>query len=126
MLTHLQTIYTKLNASIHPTRVPVSDIEDLPNVVLAFVESQRTLSPALPSRKPTVADIFLPLAVNLPPNQFTRKSSHPEKGHGIKQKGPVQTNKFYSNFFLGSQRSGVFTHPYTLFFTGTGIAVSHV
>ncbi|CAO2654489.1 Nn.00g112220.m01.CDS01 [Neocucurbitaria sp. VM-36] len=44
---------------------------------------------------------------------------------------PIQTNKFYANFFLGSQGFPVWTHPYSLSWAkGTGnsygIAISHV
>lgn len=43
---------------------------------------------------------------------------------------PTQTNKFYANFFLGSQSFPVWTHPYSLSWTkgagdSYGMAVSH-
>ena len=43
----------------------------------------------------------------------------------MEQSSPYHTNKFYANFYLGSQSSGVFTHPYTLTWAkGTGNAKS--
>ncbi|KAH0261973.1 endo-1,3-beta-glucanase, partial [Aureobasidium melanogenum] len=49
------------------------------------------------------------------------------------QKKKLQTNKFYANFFLGSQSSTTFTHPYSLSWSkgsgvlkSYGLAVSHI
>ncbi|KAH0376985.1 endo-1,3-beta-glucanase, partial [Aureobasidium melanogenum] len=49
------------------------------------------------------------------------------------QKKKLQTNKFYANFFLGSQSSTTFTHPYSLSWPkgsgvlkSYGLAVSHI
>ena len=43
---------------------------------------------------------------------------------------PIQTNKFYANFFLGSQRFPVWTHPYSLAWAkgagdSYGMAITH-
>lgn len=47
--------------------------------------------------------------------------------------GPIETNKFYSNFFLGSQSQSTFTQPYSLSWSkgrgnaqSWGMAISHV
>lgn len=45
--------------------------------------------------------------------------------------GPIGTNKFYSNFYLGSQTAPVFTNPYSLawpkgYGNTWGMAVVHV
>ena len=49
------------------------------------------------------------------------------------QNGPLSTNKFYANFFLGNQNQGVWTHPYSLTWSkgrgnlkSWGMAVSHI
>ncbi|KAL1881705.1 endo-1,3-beta glucanase, partial [Paecilomyces lecythidis] len=47
--------------------------------------------------------------------------------------GPVSTNKFFAGFFLGSQTSAAFTHPYSLAWAkgsgnaqSWGLAISHI
>ena len=49
------------------------------------------------------------------------------------QSGPISTNKFYANFFLGNQNQGVWTHPYSLTWSkgggnlrSWGMAVAHI
>ncbi|CCK67974.1 endo-1,3(4)-beta-glucanase KNAG_0A02850 [Huiozyma naganishii CBS 8797] len=39
---------------------------------------------------------------------------------------PTQTNKFYGNMLLGTQRQPVWTHPYSLWYTGDGLAFTHI
>ena len=40
--------------------------------------------------------------------------------------GPTETNKFYANFFLGTQSNAVWTHPYSLLWSqGGGNAFSY-
>lgn len=40
--------------------------------------------------------------------------------------GPTETNKFYANFFLGTQSDAVWTHPYSLLWSqGEGNAFSY-
>jgi endo-1,3(4)-beta-glucanase len=55
-----------------------------------------------------------------------------KREHIVDKDVPVQTNKFYANFFLGGQQNPVWTHPYHLAWakgvgeTGTyGMAISH-
>lgn len=47
--------------------------------------------------------------------------------------GPISTNKFYANFFLGTQTNYTFTHPYAVGWskangaaTSSGMAISHI
>jgi endo-1,3(4)-beta-glucanase len=68
-----------------------------------------------------------------PPSMFKRVSDHPVPRKGIGKKGPLQTNKFYTNLFMGNQTSPVFTFPYSLAWAaGTGpaaswgMAISHI
>ena len=80
-----------------------------------------------------VADIFaVPVATNAPPAAFPRRSDHPVPRKGIIKSGPMQTNKFYSNFFLGGQDEPTFTMPYSIFWSkgkgpaaSWGLAISH-
>lgn len=61
----------------------------------------------------------------LPP-QFLSRPDHPVPRTGIRTKGPLQTNKFYSNLFLGNQQDPVFTFPYSISWVdGTGVSGSH-
>lgn len=78
-------------------------------------------------------DIFEPVALGPVPSQIPSRDDHPQPRLGINQTTPIETNKFYSNAFLGSQGSPIFTHPYTLQWAkGTGnalswgISVSHI
>ncbi|MCJ1312198.1 hypothetical protein MMC25_005872 [Agyrium rufum] len=73
-----------------------------------------------------VVDLFQPIATGPPPSQFSSRGDHPVPRLGIQpQNGPLTTNKFYANLFLGDQLSGVWTHPYSLSWAhGGGNALS--
>ncbi|PTB77876.1 glycoside hydrolase family 81 protein [Trichoderma longibrachiatum ATCC 18648] len=73
-----------------------------------------------------------PIDVKLPPPQISTRKDHPVPRKGIAQNAPLQTNKFYSNFFLEDQRCPTFTFPYSLAWAGGkgttaswGMACSH-
>lgn len=73
-----------------------------------------------------------PIDVKLPPYQISTRDDHPVPRKGISENAPLQTNKFYSNFFLGDQRCPTFTFPYSLAWAGGkgvtaswGMACSH-
>lgn len=76
---------------------------------------------------PITSDLSLPACLPSQPD-------HPAPRKGIKsQGGAIPTNKFHANFFLGSQSSTVWTHPYSLQWPkgqgdsgAWGLAVSHV
>lgn len=72
-------------------------------------------------------DIFsAPIDIKALPRQFTSRPDHPVPRTGIQTKGPLQTNKFYSNLFLGNQRDPVYTFPYSVSWVGgTGVSGSH-
>ncbi|KAM3561083.1 hypothetical protein MY1884_002575 [Beauveria asiatica] len=60
------------------------------------------------------------------PVQFSSRADHPVPRIGVQTKGPLQTNKFYSNMFLGNQRDPVFTYPYSVSWAdGTGVSGSY-
>lgn len=79
-------------------------------------------------------DIFLPIALGQPPTNIEAQGGHPVQPLGIDNTtGPIETNKFYANFFLGSQSMPSFTMPYSLSWSqgsgnaqSWGMAVSHV
>ena len=79
-------------------------------------------------------DMFLPVAVGQPPANIEQRAGHPVPRTGIGNlTGPIETNKFYSNFFLGSQGFPAFVMPYSLTWSkgsgnaqSWGMAVSHI
>lgn len=67
------------------------------------------------SAGPTAANIFVPVATDAPPSVIGTRSDHPVPRLGVQsQNTPIETNKFYANFFLGSQTAGTWTHPYSV------------
>ncbi|KAL5627289.1 hypothetical protein BROUX41_003442 [Berkeleyomyces rouxiae] len=81
------------------------------------------------------ADIFnVVVSTNAPPSAFKRVSTHPVDRLGISKSGPIETNKFHANFFLGDQKSPVYVQPYSITWSGGkyapitswGMAVSHI
>jgi len=79
-------------------------------------------------------DIFEPVAVDQPPANIEQRSGHPVPRLGINNTtGPIETNKFYANFFLGSQGSPSFVMPYSLTWSqgsgnaqSWGMSISHI
>ncbi|KAJ3497073.1 hypothetical protein NLG97_g2173 [Lecanicillium saksenae] len=74
-----------------------------------------------------IGDIFsVPIDIKPLPRQFTSRPDHPVPRTGIQSKGALQTNKFYSNLFLGNQRDPVYTFPYSVSWVdGTGVSGSY-
>ncbi|KAH7312372.1 family 81 glycoside hydrolase [Stachybotrys elegans] len=79
-------------------------------------------------------DIFAtPISFHSPPSVLQHRRDHPVPRKGILSKGPLQTNKFYSNFHLGDQLSPAYTFPYSISWAGGkgvskgwGLACSHI
>ncbi|KAL8956189.1 MAG: hypothetical protein Q9183_006387, partial [Haloplaca sp. 2 TL-2023] len=76
-------------------------------------------------------EVFQPVATGPPPPQIRDRTDHPVPRLNIDQPfGALATNKFYANFFLGSQTQGVWCHPYSLRWSkgrySWGMTVSHV
>lgn len=70
-------------------------------------------------------DIFRPVGLTAPPSNIQQRSGHPVPRLGISDAGPYETNKFYANFYLGSQGSPAFVLPYSMTWSkGTGNAQS--
>ncbi|KAL4963801.1 glucan endo-1,3-beta-D-glucosidase [Aspergillus stella-maris] len=77
-------------------------------------------------------DAFVGVGTGPIPGAITSRDDHPVQKRGINASGPIETNKFHSALFLGSQTNATFTHPYTLAWskgsgnlTSYGMAVSH-
>lgn len=76
----------------------------------------------------------MPIATDQPPAQITTRTDYPVPTTPIQpQSERYETNKFYANFFLGDQKSGTWTHPYSVSWSkgagetnSWGIAVSHI
>ncbi|KAK4994938.1 endo-1,3-beta glucanase [Elasticomyces elasticus] len=82
----------------------------------------------------TVSNIFVAIETDAPPPQVTSRSDHPVPRIGIQTDGstPLETNKFYANFFLGGQTNPTWTHPYSVSWSkgsgaykSWGLAVAH-
>ncbi|EXJ82509.1 endo-1,3(4)-beta-glucanase [Capronia epimyces CBS 606.96] len=79
-------------------------------------------------------DIFQPIALGQPPSNIEQRSGHPVPRLGVSNStGPLETNKFYQNFVLGSQGDPSFVMPYSLTWSqgsgnaqSWGMAISHV
>ncbi len=71
-------------------------------------------------------DIFQPVALGPLPNSIGIRGGHPAPRLGINDLGgPIETNKFYQNFVLGSQSFPSFVMPYSLTWAkGSGNALS--
>jgi endo-1,3(4)-beta-glucanase len=74
-----------------------------------------------------------PVDTKAPPSSLPVRNDHPVARKGIRSQAPLQTNKFYSNFFLGDQRDPSFTFPYSVAWAGGkgasaswGMSCSHV
>ncbi|RDW94609.1 glycoside hydrolase family 81 protein [Coleophoma crateriformis] len=83
---------------------------------------------------PVSNDIFQPVATTMPPSVINSRSDHPLPRLGITaQDTPIGTNKFYANFFLGTQTAGTWTHPYSVAWskgggasTSWGMSIQHI
>lgn len=92
-----------------------------------------SLSPS--SATPTIqqsGNVFAPIGTDAPPANIQRDWNHPAPRLGIENiTHPLETNKFYANFFLGGQSRSTWTHPYSLRWikgSGTsqsGLGISH-
>ena len=73
-----------------------------------------------------------PIETDSPPAQLTSRGDHPVPREGINnQTGPIETNKFYANLFLGTRLNPAWTHPYSLAWmaglsnNSWGMSISH-
>lgn len=79
-------------------------------------------------------DIFAdPIATTPPPPRFQVRNDHPAPKKGVSSTPPIQTNKFFGNFFLGDQAAPTYTFPYSVTWAAGkgaagsyGLAISHI
>lgn len=74
-----------------------------------------------------------PISTGAPPSIFSRRDDHPVPRLGVQKSAALSTNKFYQNFFLGSQSSITVLHPYAVSWSkgggvtqSWGLSVSHI
>ncbi|KAK4195210.1 glycosyl hydrolase family 81-domain-containing protein [Triangularia verruculosa] len=135
--TNTGTIPTDAPSSGHLTSQPLitSHIPE-PTELISATVSVPTDQPAAPSETVSmvVHNIFAaPISSDPPPGNIPRRNDHPAPRIGIQSNGPIGTNKFYNNFFLGSQTSPTYLFPYSVSWakgggaSGTwGMTISHV
>ncbi|KAL5339050.1 glycosyl hydrolase family 81-domain-containing protein [Aspergillus crustosus] len=78
-------------------------------------------------------DVFVPVGTGPIPSAIASRNDHPVRKNGVNSSSPIETNKFQSALFLGTQTNATFTHPYSLAWAkgsgnlaSFGMAVSHV
>ncbi|GAB1741776.1 hypothetical protein NU219Hw_g7185t1 [Hortaea werneckii] len=141
------SINTALNTTGHTNSAPFPTSVATASGTLTLISSE-SLSSAGPTATSSVTtlqatDIFVPIATGAPPANIDRRNDGIIDGVGIRPlgdlsaTGPLQTNKFYAGFFLGTQTTPTFSHPYSLSWPRGeqpngqsyplwGIAISHV
>jgi endo-1,3(4)-beta-glucanase len=127
-------VFTALETAGRSSIVPfgTSSIPS-PTTLLEPTAPASEIPSALPANM-VASNIFAdPIATSAPPSEIKIRSDHPVPRKGVASTPPIQTNKFYANFFLGDQTAPTYTHPYSLMWaagrgaTGSyGMAVSHV
>ncbi|CCU76862.1 endo-1,3-beta-glucanase [Blumeria hordei DH14] len=110
----LGTVLTTLDMLGHATNPPVIQTQ-IPSPTKLISPASVTLRTGSIESTPISHNIFQPIATDSPPSVFSTRPDHPVPRKGIKsQTEPLSTNKFYSNFYLGSQTAQTWTHPYSL------------
>ncbi|KAL4866892.1 hypothetical protein BDV12DRAFT_198745 [Aspergillus spectabilis] len=78
-------------------------------------------------------DVFVPVGTGPIPSAIASRDDHPVRKSGVNSSSPIETNKFHSALFLGTQTNATFSHPYSLAWAkgsgnlpSFGMAVSHV
>ncbi|KAK5995005.1 Glucan endo-1,3-beta-D-glucosidase [Cladobotryum mycophilum] len=126
------TNWTKLGSSVWRTRRPF--LTTTSTFVQSDLSSASTVTAPYSNATMVSKDIFSePIDTRAPPSQIPVREDHPVPRKGIAQEAPLQTNKFYSNFFLEDQRCPTFTFPYSVAWAGGkgataswGMACSHI
>jgi len=106
----------------------------LPTVTTTLDPETTSLVPATTTVvAPTASNIFVPVATDNVDALIGSRSDHPVPRTGINQTSPIETNKFYANFFLGNQDWATFTYPYSVNWargsgsaSSWGLSISHV
>ncbi|KAF6840255.1 glycoside hydrolase family 81 protein [Colletotrichum plurivorum] len=120
-------VHSSLETSGKVTTCPlISDPIPTPSSLIQPTTAATTIPP-LPSPPMASADIFAePIGTAPPPASIPVRDDHPVPRKGITSSTPLQTNKFYSNFFLGDQTAPTYTYPYGIAWgAGRGAAASY-
>lgn len=72
-----------------------------------------------------VEDVFEPMSYDPPPPSILSRNDHPQPPVGVHQEGPLQTNKFYANFFSNNQDNRTWTYPYSVWWPGKNSSLGH-
>jgi endo-1,3(4)-beta-glucanase len=135
----LTAITTTASALVETTlSASVTNTSTITTVIVTDNPESLTIPTAVPTCLSNMGcggqNIFEPVAIGQPPANLQHQAGHPVPRLGILNRtGPIETNKFYSNFYLGLQRFPAFVTPYSLTWSkGTGnalswgMAISHV
>lgn len=128
-------VFASLQTSGLPTGRPIlsTSIEAPTSLIEAPASASSTASLAADTPMAS-SNIFQPVATSAPPSVIGTRSDHPVPRLGIQhQNSPLSTNKFYANFFLGSQTAPTWTHPYSVAWPkgggsaqSWGLSISHI
>jgi endo-1,3(4)-beta-glucanase len=129
------TIVSTLETEGHPSQQPLLTAP-IPTPTTTISTPSEVLTPpsqASPTM-PLASDIFEhAISTDSIPSNIGRRKDHPQPRLGIESTGPIQTNKFYANFFLGSQRQPAYLFPYSVAWAGGngpsaswGLSISHI
>ncbi|KAM0716275.1 hypothetical protein Q7P37_007720 [Cladosporium fusiforme] len=128
------TVISSLNMDGRSSAIPFPTSLSAASVTLSLNETAMLSNVGTSTKLSlSVSNIFQPIATDAPPEQLSRRNDHPAPRKGIQpQEKKLQTNKFYSNFFLEGQDLPSFVFPYSVVWangsgaTGSyGMAVSH-
>lgn len=61
-----------------------------------------------------------PISTDEPPSNLNKKAGQKGVPKNISNDSPLQTNSFYSNMFVDNQDAGVWTHPYSVWYSNKG------
>ena len=130
------TIETSLNPVPGETKDPI--------ITSAIATPSTTLTPTGPATQASAnfelletmsgEDIFAePIATKAPPSNMAIKEDHPVPRKGIASSTPLQTNKFFANFYLSNQAGPTYTFPYSITWANGngptasyGMSISHI
>ncbi|OJD11739.1 hypothetical protein AJ78_07548 [Emergomyces pasteurianus Ep9510] len=111
-----------------------SSISTTSSITTSSSSSTSTASPVAPLPPMFGQNIFEPVSLEPPPANIPRRGDHPlKKEHISEAPGPISTNKFYGNLYLGSQANYAFVQPYGVSWAkgggvsrSYGLSVSHI
>lgn len=128
------TVYTEISSRKSP--LMTSSIPEPSKLLKPVASPTIGKYAAKPTRraKRQNEDIFSsPIGTDAPPENIPQRDDHPVARTGITKDGVLQTNKFYSGFFLENQTTSVHTFPYSLQWAkgggpaeSWGITISHI